>query len=180
MLGAGVAHLVVEVWTATHATVARIGNQLPPLDGELSLLHNGVQRIALSSRLQTAHVGGYGPMVAVKVQIDGGDIAGMVDVEHLAPVVGGDAEARHVAVSRSIDGSAHTVVSPNAEVDTTVEMVGAYLGKGAGRRRVQMKGIVELRWLQRLGRSRHVAEDHDKKEESAYGRHEHVCFSFMC
>ena len=65
------------------------------------------------------------------MQIDRGDISGMIDVQHLTSIVSRNADARHIAVGGSIDRRSHALVAPYAQVDATVEMIGAYLGKSA-------------------------------------------------
>ena len=65
------------------------------------------------------------------MQIDCGNISGMIDVQHLTPIVSRNADARHIAVGGSIDRRSHTIIASYAQVDATVEMIGAYLGKSA-------------------------------------------------
>ena len=62
------------------------------VDGKQSLGHDGVEGVALMLGLVATDVLGYIAVVTVKVEVDCGYIASMVDVKHFATVVGGNAE----------------------------------------------------------------------------------------
>ena len=91
----------------------------------------GVEGVALVACLIVEHIFSNSPVIAVEMEIDGGEVARVVDVEHLATIVGGDAQTRDIAVGRSVDGSSHTFVATHTEVEAAVEVVGAHFGKGA-------------------------------------------------
>ena len=67
LLGAGVAHFVVEVGAAAHAAVAGVGDELSALDGQSPFGDDGVEGIALVGALKGKDVVGNGAMVAVEM-----------------------------------------------------------------------------------------------------------------
>ena len=92
LLGAGVAHFIMEVRPTAHTTVAGVGYEVATVNGEQPLGHDGVEGVALMLGLVATDVLGNIAVVTVKVEVDCGDIASMVDVKHFAAVIGGDAE----------------------------------------------------------------------------------------
>lgn len=142
--GAGVAHLVVEMGTAAHATVAGEGHDVALADRQHALGKGGVEGVGLLLTLDVIDEVADGAVVAVEVEIDGGDAAGMGNIEHLAARVGGDAQTDDVAVGRGIDRGADAVLAADAEVDAAMEMVGSDLAKGARRGGHEMEGEVEM------------------------------------
>lgn len=171
LLGACVANLVMEMRAAAHAAVAGVCNEVAAADREDVGREGGVEGVALMGGLILQHILGDGAVIAVEVQIDGGDVASVVDVEHLAAIVGGDAEAGDIAVGRGIDRGANAVVATNAEVDATVIVVATDFGESARRCGREPQGEVQLRGLLALG----VGSD-KKEREKCYGEEGfHIC-----
>ena len=144
------------MWASAHARVSCIGYEFAPFDGEHSFSNCGIECVTLVFSLIAVHILGDVAMVAVEVKIYCSDISRMVDVQHFATVISGDAETRHIAVGGSIYRCPHAFVATDTEVDTTMEMIGAYLGKSTRRGCGQMQRVVKLR-LTLLRRHSHRA-----------------------
>ena len=167
LLGAGVAHFIMEVRPTAHTAVAGVGYEVATVNGKQSLGHDGVEGVTLMLGLVASDVLGYIAVVTVKVKVDCGYITSMVDVKHFTAVIGGDAETGDIAVGWGVDGSSHTIVATDAEVDAAMEVVGANFGKGSGRSGRHVERVVELGRLERLRRCYQVVKgEKDDERES--------------
>ena len=140
--GTGVANLVVEMGATARTRVACKGHKVALMNGQHALGESGIEGIGLLFALNVIDIVGDSAIVAVEVEIDGSDAARMGYVEHLSAAIGRDTQADDIAVSRSVDGGAYSILAPNAKVYTAMEMVGTDLGKRARRSRHEMQGEV--------------------------------------
>ena len=70
----------MQVWSCAHAAVAGVGDEVTLMNGQYTFGDGSIEGIALITRLKVANIFGNSAMIAIQVEIDGGDATRVVDI----------------------------------------------------------------------------------------------------